>query len=103
MRRKAVEVGEFLGAAEIAVGPDDEAGVTCHRVCSGEFRVRPCIWIAASRMRPSSPMDSKTSKRTWLHTNGFGISLRLQADRCSARDEYLWLRRVWHALIMLPI
>ena len=42
-------------------------------------------------------------ERTWLHTNGFGISLRLQADRRSARDEYLWLRRVWHALIMLPI
>jgi hypothetical protein len=61
-------------------------------------------------------------ERTWLHTNGFGVLRRFQegiddaavdaatgqfdgcgeTDRTTACNEYLRLRRVRHALIMLP-
>ena len=61
-------------------------------------------------------------ERTWLHTNGFGVLRRFQegiddaavdaatgqfdgcgeADRAAAGNEYLRLRGVRHALIMLP-
>ena len=78
--------------------------------------------MAASRTAPQQAHGLEYLERTWLHTNGFGVLRRFQegiddaavdaatgqfdgrgeADRAAAGDEYLRLRGVRHALIMLP-